>query len=148
MTTVMTRKRLMTEILIKDLLILGVLGGFYIPMSVGPILEIPPESQESVISLMGFLMAAAIIGAFELSYTRTNLEDNLQRFLAHFTKFTLYTSIMLLMSIALTAITVTGGNFIHVIIMAASPVSISLFLYDIWDALRALDARSTTAAID
>ena len=46
------------------------------------------------------------------------------------------------MSIALTAITVTGTEFIHVIIMAATPVSVSLFMYDIWDALRALDARS------
>jgi hypothetical protein len=35
-------------------------------------------------------MAAAIIGAFELNYSRTNLGDGLQRYLAHFTKFTLY----------------------------------------------------------
>jgi hypothetical protein len=38
---------------------------------------------------MGFLMAAAIIGAFELSYTRSNLNDIWQRYLAHVTKFTL-----------------------------------------------------------
>ena len=48
MQTAITRKRLLTEILIKDLLILAVLWGFYIPMSVGPILKMPPEIQESV----------------------------------------------------------------------------------------------------
>ena len=52
-----TRKRLMTEIAIKDVLILCIFGGFYAPISVTPILNMPPEIQESVISLMGFLMA-------------------------------------------------------------------------------------------
>ncbi|MDE0951151.1 MAG: hypothetical protein OSA45_07765 [Halioglobus sp.] len=78
-----------------------------------------------------------------MSYTRTNLDDKLQRYLAHYTKFTLYSSILLLMSIALTAISITGDGFIHVIIMAATPVAVSLFLYDFWDALRALDERAT-----
>tara|TARA_B110000977_G_C11091192_1_gene496934 strand:- start:7168 stop:7371 length:204 start_codon:yes stop_codon:yes gene_type:complete len=33
----------------------------------------PLDAQESVISLMGFLMAAAIIGAFELLYGRLTI---------------------------------------------------------------------------
>lgn len=139
MSVEITRKRFMTEIFIKDFLILAIFGGLYAPLSVSPILHISPDIQESVISLMGFLMAAAIIGAFELSYTRTNLDDRLQRYLAHVTKFTLYSSILLLMAIAVTAIAATGAGFIHVMVMASFPVSVSLFLYDFWDALRALD---------
>ena len=103
----------------------------------------PAELQESVISLMGFLMAAAIIGAFELSYTRTTLSDPWQRMLVHFTKFTLYTSIMLMMQIALTTRSIVEGGFIWVLVMAATPVAVSLFLYDLWDALRAVDNQST-----
>ena len=145
MAKTITRKRLMIEIAIKDALILLVFWGLYTPMSVTPMLNMPIEVQESVISFMGFLMTAAIIGAFELSYTHTNLNDGLQRFLAHLTKFTLYSSIMLMMEIALTAIRVTGGDFIHVLIMATTPVAVSLFMYDLWDALRALDDRATTS---
>lgn len=108
-------------------------------MSISPMLKMSPELLESVISLMGFLMAAAIIGAFELSYTRTNLNDPVQRYLAHVTKFTLYSSIMLLMEIALIPMSVAGGEIIGVLVMASMPVGIALFLYDFWDALRALD---------
>lgn len=138
----------MKEIGIKNVLILLLFWGFYTPISVTAILQIPLEVQESVISLMGFLMAAAIIGAFELSYTRTNLNDKLQRYLAHVTKFMLYTSILLLMEIALTAIQVSGGTFVWVMVMAAAPVSFSLFLYDFWDALRALDVTNTLVDAD
>jgi hypothetical protein len=142
MTNEITRKQLMIEIAVKNVLILAIFWGFYTPMSVPSMLHVPAEILESVISLMGFLMAAAIIGAFELSYTRTNLNDKLQRYLAHLTKFMLYSSIMLLMEIALTAIATTGRDFIHIIIMAAMPVTVSLFLYDVWDALRALDSHA------
>lgn len=136
-------KRLMIELAFKNGLIILVFSAFYTPFTIGPMQSMPPEVQESVISLMGFLMAAAIIGAFELSYSKTNLNNRAQRLLAHFTKFTLYTSIMLLMQIALTAMSVTQGDFIWVLIMATSPVALSLFLYDFWDALRALDNQST-----
>ena len=134
-----TRSRLMTELAIKNIMVGLIFAGLYAPLSIGTMQSMPPEVQESMISLMGFLMAAAIIGAFEMSYTRTNLNDKLQRYLAHVTKFTLYSSIMLLMEIALIAIEVTGGEFMGVMIMAAAPIIIALILYDFWDALRALD---------
>lgn len=137
-----TRKQMMLELGIKNLLIILIFWGFYSPWTIAPIQEIPAEIQESLVSLMGFLMAAAIIGAFELSYSRTNLNDKLQRFLAHFTKLTLYTSILLLMQIAITSMSITPGEFIWVLVMAASPVGMSLFLYDLWDALRALDRKT------
>jgi hypothetical protein len=127
------------ELTIKNVLVLVIFVGLYAPLSIGTMLKMPPEVQESMISLMGFLMAAAIIGAFEMSYTRTNLNDDAQRYLAHVTKFTLYSSIMLLMEIALIAIQITHDGFMGVMIMAAAPISIALLLYDYWDALRALD---------
>jgi hypothetical protein len=137
-----TPRRLMIELAIKNGLIILVFSVFYTPFTIAPMQSMPAEVQESVISLMGFLMAAAIIGAFELSYSKTNLNNRPQRLLAHYTKFTLYTSIMLLMQIALTAMSVTKGDFIWVLIAATSPVALSLFLYDFWDALRALDNQS------
>jgi len=148
MTAQITRKRMMIELTIKNVLVFIMFWGVYTPLSVFSMLKMPQEVQESVISLMGFLMAAAIIGAFELSYTRTNLNDKLQRYLAHVTKFTLYSSILLLMEIALTAIQVNGASIIHVMILAATPVSLALFLYDYWDALRALDDTATVATTD
>jgi hypothetical protein len=138
----LTRKRMMLELTGKNVLIVLIFGGFYAPMSVGPMLRMPVAIQESVISLMGFLMTATIIGAFELSYTRTNLDDKLQRYLAHFTKFVLYSSIMLLMQIALMAIQVGGTEFFNVMILASAPICIALVLYDFWDALRALDDKA------
>lgn len=139
MDTPITRKRLLIELGIKNTLVFVLFWGVYSPMSISPMLKMSPELLESVISLMGFLMAAAIIGAFELSYTRTNLNDPVQRYLAHVTKFTLYSSIMLLMEIALIPMSVAGGEIIGVLVMASMPVGIALFLYDFWDALRALD---------
>ena len=135
-------KRMMMELAIKNGLTIFVFSVFYTPLTIEPMQSMPAEVQESVISLMGFLMAAAIIGAFELSYSKTNLSHRTQRLLAHFTKFTLYTAIMLLMQIAITAMAVTKGDFIWVLVMATTPVALSLFLYDFWDALRALDNQS------
>lgn len=138
-----TKNIMIAEMTIKNVLIFVIFWGFYSPFTIEPIQETPLEVQESMISLMGFLMAAAIIGAFELSYSKTNLASNLQRWLAHFTKLTLYTSIMLLMQIALTTMSLTEGNFIWALVMATTPVAMSLFLYDVWDATRAYEAQAT-----
>ena len=76
-----TKKRMMLELSGKNTLIFVVFWGFYSPFTISPMQSMPVETQESVISLMGFLMAAAIIGAFELSYSKTNLDNSAQRFL-------------------------------------------------------------------
>lgn len=80
---------MLTEVELKNLLVILIFSVVYSPLGVSSVLQMEPAGQESVISLMGFLMAAAIIGAFELSYTRSNLNDIWQRYLAHVTKFTL-----------------------------------------------------------
>jgi hypothetical protein len=132
---------MMIEMGTKHALIVLLFLALYRPLSYRFMGTMPPQAQESVIGLMGFLMAAAIIGAFELTYSRTNLAEPLQRFLAHFTKFTLYSSILLLMDIAVKAIRPSGEDLARVTVVAATPIAIALVLYDFWDALRALDGH-------
>ena len=69
-----TRKRMLLQMAGKYVAIALLFGGLYSPSSAGMISKISTDLQESLISFMGFLMAAAIIGAFELSYLRTNLD--------------------------------------------------------------------------
>lgn len=138
-TNQLTRRRMMREMVIKYVAIAAVFVGIYSPYSISALSQIPVEMQESIISYMGFLMAAAIIGAFELSYLRTNLNDRTQRYLAHLTKFTLYSTILLLTQIGTIALLVTATEMTGVITMASLPVILSLFIFDFWDAIRALD---------
>lgn len=134
-----TRRRMLQEMAGKYLAIAVLFGGIYSPFSIDTIMGIPMELQESLISFMGFLMAAAIIGAFELSYLRTNLDDKVQRYLAHWTKFTLYSSIMLLTQIGIIALALSQENIVLVLVMASAPIVLALVIYDFWDAVRALD---------
>jgi len=134
-----TRRRMLTEMAGKYVAIGVLFGGIYSPYSIGAISRIPLQIQESLISFMGFLMAAAIIGAFELTYLRTNLDDKAQRYLAHWTKFTLYSSILLLTQIGVIALLVTDPEIVLVLVMASAPIMLALVVYDFWDAVRALD---------
>jgi hypothetical protein len=129
------------ELVAKHALTLLLFLGLYRPLSTGPLATLEATEQGSVISLMGFLMAAAIIGAFELTYSRTDLRSTPQRHLAHGTKLMLYSSILLLMHIAVSAMRVSGEGLEGTMVMAATPIAIALVAYDFWDALRALDER-------
>ena len=53
----------------------------------------------------------------------------------------LYSSILLLMDIAVAAMRPSGDDLSQTMIMASTPIAISLVLYDFWDALRAVDHR-------
>lgn len=139
--TKITRKRMMLEMSVKYVFTAALFFGIYSPYSIDAISRIKLEMQESLISFMGFLMAAAIIGAFELSYLRTNLDDRLQRYLAHLTKFTLYSSILLLTQISVIAILVADQSITVAMVMASSPIMIALVFYDFWDAFRAMDKQ-------
>jgi len=135
------RRRFIAELITKNLFLFLVFYLFYLPLSVSRLADMPEEIVESMISLMGFLMAGAIIGAFELSYSRTNLRDFWQRSIAHFTKYSLYLSIMLMMNIALIAISVVVPNLTGILVLASSPIMLSLLLYDFWDAMRAVEEQ-------
>lgn len=139
------RRRFIAELIIKNAFIFGVFYAFYLPVSMSRLADMPEKIVESMISLMGFLMAGAIIGAFELSYSRTNLRDIWQRSIAHFTKYSLYLSIMLMMNIALIAINVVVPNLTGILVLASSPIMLSLILYDFWDAMRAMEEQFVKA---
>jgi len=87
-------------------------------------------------------MAASIIGAFELSYQRTNLARAHERYLAHVTKFTLYLAVSLLMLSAHGAMSATPGFFNDHTFFASVLIMLALFLHDFWDAVRASDQIS------
>jgi hypothetical protein len=91
--------------------------------------------------MTGLLLAAAIIGAFELSYSRMPLRLTYIRYIAHVCKFLLYLAIVLLMLIAMGAMGSTPGFFNDPIAFAGILVLFSLMLYDVWDILCALEAE-------
>lgn len=136
-----TRKRMMKEMGVKYLATAILFFGIYSPYSTDVVSGVAMEMMESLISFMGFLMAAAIIGAFELSYLRTNLNDKLQRYLAHLTKLTLYSSILLLTQISIVALVAADTRMTFIMVMASLPIMLALVWYDFWDAIRALDKR-------
>jgi hypothetical protein len=49
---------------------------------------------------------------------------------AHFTKFTLYSSILLLMDVAVKAMRPSGDTLAKITIMAATPIAVALVAYE------------------
>jgi uncharacterized membrane protein YoaK (UPF0700 family) len=132
------------EIILKNLLVLLIFFIFIEPRLAFDTETLQEAQQGSVLSMLGFLMAATIIGAFELSYAKTRMTSPLQRYLAHLTKFLLYLAISILLWIALLTMEATPGDFnfwLDWIFIAGIIVYISLFLFDFWDASCALDAQ-------
>ena len=133
------RKRFLIEVATKSVLVVALFFFVIFPWARTDLLSMTGTNQESVLSMMGFLMAGAIVGAFELSYSRTNLESSLQRYLAHVTKLFLYLGISMLMLIAMWAMGTTPGFFNDIIFFSMFFIYASLFLYDFWEALCAAD---------
>ncbi|HAS6067064.1 TPA: hypothetical protein I7114_10050 [Vibrio vulnificus] len=90
-------------------------------------------SQSSLFSVIGLLMAAAIVGLFEATYQKTRLEENAHRFLAHCVKFLLFTGITQLMLLAIATIGTTAAIYDDPLLWALVPIYISLYLFDWWD---------------
>lgn len=132
------RTKTLIEIAIKDALLIWLLGWCFFPWVQRSQHDLLSELQGSVLSISGLLMAAAIVGAFELSYSRTPLGVTHMRYLAHASKFMIYCAIALLMSIAMGAMGSTPGFFNDPIAFAGILVFISLLIYDVWDVLCAL----------
>jgi len=95
------RTTTLIEVAIKDCLLIWLAGWGFFPMVLRSQEKFPPHLQGSVLSMTGLLMAAAIVGAFELSYSRTPLGVSYIRYRAHAPKFLLYSAIVLLMTIAM-----------------------------------------------
>lgn len=132
------------EIIGKNLLVLLIFFIFIQPRLAFDTETLQEAQQGSVLSMLGFLMAATIIGAFELSYAKTRMSSPLQRYLAHVTKFLLYIAISILLWTSLWTMEATPGDanfWLDWIFIAGIIVYIALFLFDFWDASCAVDAQ-------
>ncbi|MCG7499444.1 hypothetical protein MHO82_21485 [Vibrio sp. Of7-15] len=100
------------------------------------------SEQGSVLTVLGFLMAASIIGAFELSYAKTHLNSLMHRMLAHSCKFMVYLAVCSLLWIAHKTMEVSDGYFTEWISLSSLLIFVSLVLYDFWDSCGALKPKS------
>ena len=96
------------EVAIKNLAVLLTFGIFLLPQISYEFEVIEGSQQGGVLSMLGFLMAGGIIGAFELSYAKTKLASKLQRYLAD-TKFLLYLAICVLVWIGYKTTAISGA---------------------------------------
>lgn len=133
------RRQIYLEVFIKNAVAILVFVFWFLPNISWEFEVLKSSEQSAVLSILGFLMAGAIIGAFELSYSRTNLRSAAQRCLAHSCKFLLYISVFTLFWIGHKTMQVTGGYFVDWISIAAGIIVLSLLIYDLWDAMSAVD---------
>jgi len=133
----MSRARFLVEIIVKDLVVLALLFKPFAPWTWNSLQELPKTLQGSVLSMMGFLMTAGIVGAFGLSYSRMKLSSIAERSIAHLTKALLFLAVGILIMIALGAMGITPGFYNDPIAMASLFVFAALLLYDLGDALTA-----------
>jgi len=129
------------EVAIKNIAILALFALYFLPKISYDFIVLKATQQGTVLSILGFLMAGGIIGAFELSYTKTNLMSRVQRYLAHASKFFIYLAVCILLWIATKTMDVTGGYFSDWIYTAGLMILCSLFIYDIWDIVCAVEQQ-------
>lgn len=91
-------------------------------------------NQSTILTAIGLLMAAGIIGVFEATYQKTQLSNLLQRSLAHLTKLLLFIGISELIILAIAAIGITSTIWDDPLLWAVLPIYASLYIYDWWDA--------------
>jgi hypothetical protein len=132
------RLKLILEFSIKNLIVI-VLGLWSFLFIRDKLQNLPTALQGSILSMQGLLMAAGIIGAFELTYTRTNMRICFHRYLAHITKAMLFLGVGMLLIIALGAMGQTPGSFNDPVFFASVLVYGALYLHDTWDFLKAIE---------
>ena len=142
MTTSLSANRIYLEVFIKNSLLIVLFLAFIVPQISYEFEILKTSQQGGVLSILGFLMAGGIIGAFELSYSRTNLDSTLQRYLAHTSKFLLYLATCILIWISYKTMAITGGYYNDWIFVAALLILLSLFIFDFWDIVCAVEKRT------
>lgn len=126
------------EVVVKNIVCMAVFILFLLPGINYEFEALKTSDQGSVLTVLGFLMAASIIGAFELSYAQTHLANLAHRMLAHSCKFMVYLAVCSLLWIAHKTMEVSDGYFTEWISLSSLLIFISLVIYDFWDALCAL----------
>jgi hypothetical protein len=130
-------KRFLIEVTIKNILVVMLFFFVLVPLLKEDLSSIQLRDQGAVLSMLGFLMAGAIVAAFQLSYTRTDTSSLLHRWLAHSTRFVLYLGICSLLYIAMWVVDIAGAGFRGSIGFPCVCVFLALFLHDYWDAISA-----------
>ncbi|WP_253643608.1 hypothetical protein [Vibrio splendidus] len=102
------------------------------------------SNQAAILTVIGLLMAAGIIGIFEATYQKTQLTSRLQRTLAHLTKLLLFIGISELIILAIAAVGITSTVWDDPLLWAIFPIYASLYVYDWWDALIAASVSSSS----
>ncbi|ANW27389.1 hypothetical protein BA953_23565 [Vibrio coralliilyticus] len=97
--------------------------------------EMDRSNQSSILAVVGLLMAAAIVGVFEATYQKTNIQQHSHRLLAHLTKALLFIGISELIMLAVATIGTTENVYDDPLLWALVPIYLALYLYDWWDAL-------------
>lgn len=137
MPTPLTPVRFYREVAAKDVLVLALFGLVLRPAIAYEFEVLQSAQQGNVLSMLGFLMAAGIIGAFELSYAKTQLASAWQRWLAHAAKFLVHLAVCMLVWIGYLTMQVGGGFFNDWILAAGAIIVAAVFLFDAWDAVGA-----------
>lgn len=129
------------EVAVKNIVILILFLAFLVP-EISYEFEIVKEQQQgNVLSVLGFLMAGGIIGAFELSYLKTDLSSRLQRYLAHLAKFLIYLAVCILIWIGNKTMGISGEYYNDWILVASIMIIAALFIYDAWDIVSAVQQQ-------
>ncbi|EGR3454060.1 hypothetical protein DMK83_11860 [Vibrio parahaemolyticus] len=130
----MQKKRFYIEVAARQLALLLFIVPFLFRCTFDSMQQMEHGNQGAILTAIGLLMAAGIIGVFEATYQKTLLSNVLQRSLAHLTKLLLFIGISELIILAIAAIGITSTVWDDPLLWAVLPIYVSLYIYDWWDA--------------
>jgi len=142
MSQVNIKKTIYIEVLIKNIALFCIFFLIILPRISYEFEILEKAQQGSVLSILGFLMAGGIIGAFELSYGKTNLRSGLQRYLAHSCKFLLYLATGMLIWIGYKSMAISGEYYNDWILITSILIILSLLIFDVWDIVSAVEEQA------
>ncbi|MDE1348541.1 hypothetical protein L9W80_00090 [Vibrio aestuarianus] len=131
----MQKKHFYIEVAAKQLVLLLFIAPMLFSNSFDSMRHMEQSNQSAILAVVGLLMAAGIIGVFEATYQKTQLNNRLQRTLAHLTKLLLFTGVSELIILAIAAIGITSTVWDDPLLWAILPIYASLYVFDWWDAL-------------
>ena len=137
-------KRFYIEVAVRQLVLIILIVPILFRCTFDSMRQMDQSNQAAILTVIGLLMAAGIIGIFEATYQKTQLTSRLQRTLAHLTKLLLFIGISELIILAIAAVGITSTVWDDPLLWAIFPIYASLYVYDWWDALIAVSVSSST----
>lgn len=138
-------KRFYIEVAVRQLVLIILIVPILFRCTFDSMRQMDQSNQAAILTVIGLLMAAGIIGIFEATYQKTQLTSRLQRTLAHLTKLLLFIGISELIILAIAAVGITSTVWDDPLLWAIFPIYASLYVYDWWDALIAASVSSSTS---